>query len=619
MQRFWNIISLADFNLFRKRPDSRHVILCNRISAILSLFTLLTFFVALGYFGWLLSVKLALIASIIFLTPLVLNQFSFFNASRLFLCFSISLVTVIISVADKTDVPVMLEEFQYFEFRLILLVSCLFPFMLFRLDERKSWMSLFTINFLFIALYDPIHELFNVGYYQQGFTAPNYYFLNYMVIATFFMLSGSTYFLKYSFEKYERSNELLIVDLHDANKVIRQQRELLAQENKQLNHDLVETNKQLTETNQELIRHNNDLLQFSYTVSHNVRGPLASLMGLINLLQKEHPSEHERNIIHHVNKSLSSLNSIIHDLSSIIDIRNAIVQVKQKIDFTDEISVIQSLLVKQIQDQRVVIETNFSEAPEIVSVKAMVSSILYNLISNAIKYRSSERAPKISVTSSYVDNYIRIIVADNGLGIDLDRFRENLFGLYKRFHTHTEGKGLGLFLVKLQSEALGGRVEVSSTLGEGTTFTIYLATSSTEVEQILLDSSTVKIIFHTDKNYIISQWKRPATVDEFQEASNQISDFMKNYRIPNWIIDISKSQNESGLNEVHKDFHQKLKTYGTQRIAFVVSRQEMAETAYVIRKEIIDSYPLPVAFFDNIVGAGSWIQSENEKCKILND
>ena len=296
-----------------------------------------------------------------------------------------------------------------------------------------------------------------------------------MVVATFFMLSGSTYFLKFSSEKYEHRNEHLIIDLHEATKVIIEQRELLTRENKQLNRDLVETNNQLTTTNQELIRHNNDLLQFSYTVSHNVRGPLASLIGLINLLQRENPTDEEVTILNHVNKSLFSLNSIINDLSSIIDIRNAIVQVIQKVVFADEIDIIQSLLIKQIQDQHVHIETDFKSVPEIYSVKAMVSSILYNLISNAIKYRSPDRAPQIKVTTTCLETFVRIDVTDNGLGIDLERFRSNLFGLYKRFHTHTEGKGLGLFLVKLQSEALGGHVEVVSTEGTGTTFSIYLA------------------------------------------------------------------------------------------------------------------------------------------------
>ncbi len=520
---------------------------------------------------------------------------------------------MIISVADKFDVPGMLEEFQYFEFRLILLIASLFPFVLFKLKERRYWISLFLFNFILIAFYDTIHEVFGVGYYQAGFSAPNYYFLNYMVLTTFFVLSGSTFFLKYSFESYERRNDQLIIDLHEANKVILDQREFLAKENIQLNQELVDTNQQLTETNHELVRHNNDLLQFSYTVSHNLRGPVASLIGLIHLLRKENPSPEEEKIIHHINKSLNSLNSIIHDISSIIDIRNAVVQVKQKVSFTDEVDLIQSLLIKQITDQHVTIERDFKDAPEIISVKAMISSILYNLISNAIKYRSPDRAPVIKITALRIKNHVRIEVSDNGLGIDLERFRDKLFGLYKRFHTHTEGKGLGLFLVKIQSEALGGYVEVTSTEGIGSSFSVYLDVSTVTEQQVLLDNPIVRIIFNTNKNYLLTQWKRSISVPEFTEVAHQVEDFMKNYRIPNSIIDITNlPNNDDEHREARYEFHIKLRTYGTQRMAFILPKSSITEIDYIKRvASIRDTYSIPVTFVDTLDEASEWIRKES--------
>jgi len=607
--KFWNLLVRAGVTLKTDRLQNRHIMLCNRISSILSISTLIIFVVAMTFFGWILSVKLALLTSLIFLSPIVLNQLGFFNASRIFLSFSICMLAIIISVADKIDVPGMLEEFQYFQFRLILLISCLFPFILFRLEEKKYWMSLLAINFVFIVLYDPIHEFFGVGYYQVGFSAPNYNFLTYMVVVTFLILAGSTYSLKFSFEKYEQRNDLLIQDLHEANALILTQRELLTQENRHLNHELVETNKQLTETNRELIQHNNDLLQFSYTVSHNLRGPVASLIGLMHLLQVDHRTEDERKIMLHINKSLTSLNGIIHDLSNIIDIRNAVVQVKQKVILADEVDSIRSLLVKQIHDQHVTIETDFKEVPSIISVKAMINSILYNLVSNAIKYRAPDRPPKIKISSSHIGNYVKIDVSDNGLGIDLSRFRENLFGLYKRFHTHTEGKGLGLFLVKLQSEVLGGYVDVDSTQGIGTTFSIYLNKITPDEEQVLLSNPMVTIIFNATKNYMLSQWKRSVTVEEFKSVSVQIDEFIKNYRIPNWIVDLTQSlNNEKGVSEFRYEFHHRIQTYGTKQIAFVIPHSALTEVEYSNRVSIIlDSYTLPVAVFDTIDEASTWI------------
>ncbi|PZR30514.1 MAG: two-component sensor histidine kinase, partial [Azospira oryzae] len=106
--------------------------------------------------------------------------------------------------------------------------------------------------------------------------------------------------------------------------------------------------------------------------------------------------------------------------------------------------------------------------------KPMVNSILYNLISNAIRYRSIERTPVVKVSSHEDGEYYFIDVEDNGLGIDLNQNKDNLFKLYKRFHFHVEGKGLGLYLVKTQIESLGGQIEVTSKVNEGTTFKVVL-------------------------------------------------------------------------------------------------------------------------------------------------
>src|SRR4051812_46566944 len=124
--KLWNAIVRTGVSPTQDRLQNRYIILCNRICSILSLSTFIIFVVAFIYFGAILSVKLALLASVTFLTPIILNKIGFFNASRLFLASSICASAVVLSVADKFDVPGMLEEFQYFQFRLVLLISCLF-------------------------------------------------------------------------------------------------------------------------------------------------------------------------------------------------------------------------------------------------------------------------------------------------------------------------------------------------------------------------------------------------------------------------------------------------------------------------------------------------------------
>jgi signal transduction histidine kinase len=106
------------------------------------------------------------------------------------------------------------------------------------------------------------------------------------------------------------------------------------------------------------------------------------------------------------------------------------------------------------------------------SVKAFIQSIFYNLLSNAYKYRSPERALSISVNARKLNDTVEITVSDNGLGIDLTKHRDSVFKLFKRFHLNADGRGLGLYLVKEQVEALGGTIDIQSQPDVGTTFII---------------------------------------------------------------------------------------------------------------------------------------------------
>ncbi len=140
-------------------------------------------------------------------------------------------------------------------------------------------------------------------------------------------------------------------------------------------------------------------------------------------------------------------------------------------------------LKEDIDESRASITYDFSEANKIKFIQPYLHSILYNLISNAIKYRSPDRLPIIKLTSSRSNKQtICLKVEDNGLGMDLNIHGKNIFGLYKRFHLHKEGKGLGLYLVKTQMEMLGGKIEIESIPDKGTIF--YLHFIHTENKQL---------------------------------------------------------------------------------------------------------------------------------------
>ena len=108
-------------------------------------------------------------------------------------------------------------------------------------------------------------------------------------------------------------------------------------------------------------------------------------------------------------------------------------------------------------------------------VPAYLDSILMNFITNAVKYRHPERAPKVLLSVERLDGYAILSITDNGLGINLDKYGEKLFGMYKTFHDNAEARGIGLYITKNQIEAMNGKVDVSSEEGIGTTFYIYFS------------------------------------------------------------------------------------------------------------------------------------------------
>jgi signal transduction histidine kinase len=610
---FWHNLSQVGINANSSWQRNRHIILCNRVAAIVSVMTLLLALVSLVYFGPIIPVLLAFVVSFVFLLPLLFNYWQYHNGSRMFLSVSLSIASIFISIFDKFDVQGQLEEFQYFHFRLMLLVASLFPMILFRLTEKKYWIGASLVNAICIIFYDPLHELFGVGYYQVGFLGPNYYFLNYMVITTAIVLIGSTYFLKFSFEKTENKNEELIKNLNQANQVIHQQQNLLALENIQLSRDLVEKNNQLSETNEELVRHNNELLQFSYTVSHNLRGPVASLGGLMNLFNQQSLTEENKELIDHLNRSLQSLETTIRDLSHIIDIRNNLSRIRQKIILDEELDQVKVLLEKEIFDHQVAIEYNFSEAAEIYAVKHMVDSILYNLISNAIKYRSPDRKPHIRITSTKADGQIILSVEDNGLGLDVGKYKEKLFGLYKRFHTHTDGRGLGLFLVKLQTQSMGGTIDVSSKLGAGSTFTITLPIPQTLSEQILLDNAGARLYYDASLNAVGIHWKQKVSNSEFKEFLLKAVDFVKTFQTPNWISNVSNvtDRDEEDLNQLRQRVRADLKQAGLKRIATIMPKVNFPD--YEQRRNLMKPvFDADTQFFESLEEAKRWLAEQNK-------
>jgi signal transduction histidine kinase len=147
-------------------------------------------------------------------------------------------------------------------------------------------------------------------------------------------------------------------------------------------------------------------------------------------------------------------------------------QQKEWVDFASLLEDVKISLAADLDNAGVQIIDNFAGAIGMHTVKSYLYSIFYNLISNSIKYRQQDVAPIINISSSNEDNKVHLSFKDNGVGIDMQTSGKHLFGLYKRFHFHIEGKGMGLYMVKTQVDALHGKITVDSEVGKGTEFTM---------------------------------------------------------------------------------------------------------------------------------------------------
>lgn len=223
---------------------------------------------------------------------------------------------------------------------------------------------------------------------------------------------------------------------------------------------------------EELLQRNRDLEQFAYIVSHNLRAPVANILGL-NTLLRDNPTEEEKfDIIHKLNTSTIRLDTVIKDLNTILQVRREVSEIKVELNFALIIEHVKESISNIITDNKVEFQLDFSKAEKITSIRTYIGSIFYNLITNSIKYARENTPILISISTDKIDNNIIIHYKDNCQGIDLDKYGGQVFGLYKKFNTNVEGKGIGLFMVKTQVEVMGGKIAISSVLNAGTEFTI---------------------------------------------------------------------------------------------------------------------------------------------------
>lgn len=219
--------------------------------------------------------------------------------------------------------------------------------------------------------------------------------------------------------------------------------------------------------------HNNKLKNFAHIVTHNLKQHTANFESLLefyddteDLTEKEELITHLKTLSHCLTKTIANLNDVVH-------VQNSKSKEIKKIYIARDINNTLELLDFFISENNATIHNNIDEKLFLYYNSSYFESIIQNLLSNAIKYKHPDRDPVISIDCVYDKQEFKLIVSDNGIGIDLEKYGDDIFGLYKTFHRHNDSEGVGLYLIKNQIESFGGRITVASEVGVGTSFTIH--------------------------------------------------------------------------------------------------------------------------------------------------
>lgn len=215
------------------------------------------------------------------------------------------------------------------------------------------------------------------------------------------------------------------------------------------------------------------LMNFSYIVSHNLRSHAANIQSIVTLFDTAESDEERNEFVMMLKTVSTSLNDTMIHLNDLVNIQSNVSLSVEKLNLRLYAESALKTVAEQADAKQAVITNNIPENVLVEYNAAYLESILHNLFANALRYSHPERKPIISAEWTVEDERNVLKVTDNGVGIDLERYGDKLFGMYKTFHGNPEARGIGLFMTKNQIEAMGGSIAVESQPGEGTTFKIY--------------------------------------------------------------------------------------------------------------------------------------------------
>lgn len=235
---------------------------------------------------------------------------------------------------------------------------------------------------------------------------------------------------------------------------------------------LIDAKKKLQVLADGLTVRNKSLYEFAHIASHNLRAPIGNIGTLLGMLNTENEPERRAKLIAMINTASQNVQETLTALIDSLIIREESLNVRETVYLEQVFEKCLNQFQGLIEQTGASISANFEGFEEVSGNTVYFESIFSNLISNALKYRNPDKKPVIEVKTRQWDDQYQISFADNGLGIDLKRHGAKIFGLQKTFHRNKDAKGIGLFLIKSQVEAMGGSIEVESEVLQGSTFTV---------------------------------------------------------------------------------------------------------------------------------------------------
>lgn len=241
---------------------------------------------------------------------------------------------------------------------------------------------------------------------------------------------------------------------------------------------LLENNDRLRATTNSLLTQNKQLQAYNQIISHHLRAPVSNLRSLLDLMKETNDLKEIREIEDHLEVVTETLETVLSELISTLKIQNSDHYKPERVAIDQSFSNVIHLMEGELAEKQVEIQSDFSGGETIFFSKEFLETIFLNLLNNSLRYAQPGRNLRISVESFQIGAQTTISFSDNGSGIDLERYGDQIFQLRKTFHRHISGKGLGLFLIKYKMESVGGRIEVRSKPGEGATFLLHFPEGS---------------------------------------------------------------------------------------------------------------------------------------------